>query len=91
MPQPDRQAFLRFATGCPTLPPGGLSVLDPPLSVTCKSAGQASYDQLLRDTLLPSASTCFNQLKLPAYSSREVLHERLYLAMYGSKDCIDFT
>lgn len=30
----ERRAFLRFVTGCPTLPPGGLRNLSPKLKVT---------------------------------------------------------
>ncbi len=32
------QAFLNFATGCPTLPPGGLANLHPRLTVVRKTA-----------------------------------------------------
>jgi E3 ubiquitin-protein ligase TRIP12 len=31
------------------------------------------------------------QLKLPAYTSKDVLKDRLLTAMVGSKDCLDFT
>lgn len=31
----DRRAFLRFVTGCPTLPPGGLKNLHPRIKVSC--------------------------------------------------------
>lgn len=33
------------------------------------------------DQLLPTAHTCFNILDLPVYSSKEVLRERLLLAL----------
>ena len=33
------------------------------------------------DDVLPSASTCTNYLKLPEYSSAEVMRERLLLAV----------
>lgn len=36
MSQPQRRAFLQFATGSPILPPGGLAALDPPLTVGAK-------------------------------------------------------
>ncbi len=31
---------------------------------------------------LPSAHTCFNQLDLPEYESKEVLQERLLMAIH---------
>ena len=36
MGQADRAEFLRFATGCPTLPLGGLAALQPPLTIMRK-------------------------------------------------------
>ena len=61
--------FLGFVTGCPFLPVDGLS---PPLLITL-TAGS--------DTILPKAHTCFNQLVIPAYSSFEILSERLEYAL----------
>ena len=38
------------------------------------------------DERLPMASTCFNQLKLPQYSHRHALEEKLHVAVhYGSE------
>ena len=33
------------------------------------------------DTRLPTASTCFNVLKLPAYSSRQIMNGKLLAAV----------
>ncbi len=68
----ERKAFLQFTTGCSSLPPGGLANLYPRLTVVRKiDAGDGSY---------PSVNTCVHYLKLPDYSSEEVLRERLLMA-----------
>ncbi|XP_077299031.1 ubiquitin fusion-degradation 4-like isoform X2 [Arctopsyche grandis] len=65
----ERKAFLQFATGCSSLPPGGLANLHPRLTVVRKvDAGEGSY---------PSVNTCVHYLKLPEYSSKEILRQRL--------------
>jgi E3 ubiquitin-protein ligase HECTD1 len=68
----ERKAFLQFTTGCSSLPPGGLANLHPRLTVVRKVDGSnSSY---------PSVNTCVHYLKLPEYSSEEVLRERLLAA-----------
>jgi HECT-domain (ubiquitin-transferase) len=52
----ERAAFLQFVTGCPALPPGGLTALDPPLNIIPKDAPGPV------DLALPSTSTCFHQV-----------------------------
>ncbi|GMN62344.1 hypothetical protein TIFTF001_031415 [Ficus carica] len=39
---------------------------------------------------LPSAHTCFNQLDLPEYTSKEQLHERLLLAIHEASEGFGF-
>jgi HECT-domain (ubiquitin-transferase) len=54
-----KKRFLNFVLGCPTLPPGGLHALLPPLEISRKqgSAGAfASEEQVKKD--LPFARTC---------------------------------
>lgn len=68
----ERKAFLQFTTGCSSLPPGGLANLHPRLTVVRKvDSGEGSY---------PSVNTCVHYLKLPDYSSEEILKERLLTA-----------
>ncbi len=68
----ERKSFLQFTTGCSSLPPGGLANLHPRLTVVRKvDAGERSY---------PSVNTCVHYLKLPEYSSEDVLKERLLAA-----------
>jgi E3 ubiquitin-protein ligase TRIP12 len=74
-----RRDFLAFVTGSPRLPLGGFRNLSPPLTVVCKKGGDNDY--------LPSVMTCVNYLKLPDYSSKGVLKEKLELAMNEGKGC----
>ena len=67
----ERKAFVQFVTGCSSLPPGGLANLHPRLSVARKNDIQSSY---------PSVNTCYHYLKLPEYSSEEILRDRLLTA-----------
>jgi len=74
----DRRKFLTFVTGAPSLPIGGFSGLRPPLTVVKKEAPPAP---LTPDQFMPSVMTCANYLKLPEYSSAEILKQKLELAM----------
>jgi hypothetical protein len=71
----DQQAaLLRFVTSCARPPPLGFASMNPPFTI--QRVG------ILRDgDKLPTASTCFNTLKLPTYSSEKVLRERLLYAI----------
>lgn len=77
----DRNRFLRFVTGSPHLPLGGLSALDPPLSI---QKVKMHHENVV--PALPTASTCFNLFKLPCYDSLEELRDRvLYAIREGSE------
>ncbi|RWS30867.1 E3 ubiquitin-protein ligase HECTD1-like isoform X10 [Leptotrombidium deliense] len=68
----ERKGFLQFATGCSSLPPGGLANLHPRLTIVRKvDASDGSY---------PSVNTCAHYLKLPDYSSEEIMRDRLLAA-----------
>ncbi|KAJ2743540.1 Ubiquitin fusion degradation protein 4 [Coemansia sp. BCRC 34301] len=67
-----RRSFLRFVTGAPRLPLGGFRALYPPLTLVQKM----SEAPLTSDDYLPSVMTCANFIKLPNYSSLEVLKRR---------------
>lgn len=71
----ERKSFLQFTTGSSSLPPGGLANLHPRLTVVRKvdGGGDGSY---------PSVNTCVHYLKLPEYSSPEILRERLLAATH---------
>ncbi|KAF3538720.1 hypothetical protein F2Q69_00018299 [Brassica cretica] len=70
-----QRAFLQFVTGCPRLPPGGLASLSPKLTIVRKHGSDSS------ETDLPSVMTCANYLKLPPYSSKEKMKEKLIYAI----------
>ncbi|KAL0348497.1 UNVERIFIED_CONTAM: E3 ubiquitin-protein ligase UPL3, partial [Sesamum angustifolium] len=72
-----QRAFCQFVTGAPRLPPGGLAVLKPKLTIVRKhsssmnsTANNGSGPSESADDDLPSVMTCANYLKLPPYSSK---------------------
>lgn len=72
-----RRDFLQFITGSPKLPIGGFKSLTPMFTVVCKP----SEPPLTSDDYLPSVMTCVNYLKMPDYSSMEILREKLDVAI----------
>ncbi|KAK9068485.1 hypothetical protein SSX86_012599 [Deinandra increscens subsp. villosa] len=70
-----QKAFVKFVTGAPRLPLGGLASLNPKLTIVRKHC-----DKVV-DADLPSAMTCANYLKLPPYSSKETMKEKLLYAI----------
>ncbi|KAG7662237.1 UFD4 [[Candida] subhashii] len=72
-----KRAFLQFLTGAPKLPIGGFKALTPELTVVRKNA----EDGLKDDDYLPSVMTCANYLKLPNYSSKDMMREKLMQAI----------
>eukprot|EP00921_Rhytidocystis_pertsovi_P017631 GHVQ01027721.1.p2 GENE.GHVQ01027721.1~~GHVQ01027721.1.p2 ORF type:complete len:639 (+),score=78.82 GHVQ01027721.1:428-2344(+) len=73
----ERRVFLRFCTGAPVLPSEGFGSLKPLMKVVKKDSQPGQKP----DDILPSVMTCSNYLKLPDYSSKDVLKRRLQLAM----------
>jgi len=92
----ERREFLQFTTGSPKLPIGGqynalppfdrlelanattgFRTLTPMFTVVCKPS-EAPYTS---DDYLPSVMTCVNYLKLPDYSSLDVMRRRLTTAI----------
>merc|ERR1712070_754750 len=75
----EKRLFLRFATGTPRLPADGLRGLNPPLTVVLKPPEPGWTP----DDYLPSVMTCTNYLKLPNYSTKEVMRAKLMMAIKG--------
>jgi len=74
----EQRQFVRFVTGSPRLPMGGLKNLHPRLSIVrvpCHSK---------QEPPLPSVMTCTNTLKLPDYTTEAVLKEKL---LYCIREC----
>ncbi|KAL0028291.1 hypothetical protein WJX79_007793 [Trebouxia sp. C0005] len=79
----EQKAFMRFVTSCSRAPLGGFQYLNPPLTVH-KVPCEASLLALVggKDVdRLPSASTCYNMLKLPNYRRATTLKEKLLYAV----------
>ncbi|KAG2373797.1 hypothetical protein C9374_011682 [Naegleria lovaniensis] len=70
----DQRLFLQFSTGSSRVPVGGLKSLHPKLTVVKKTVENP-------DNELPTCNTCFHYLKLPAYSSFEVLKAKMSVAI----------
>ncbi|TIB72711.1 hypothetical protein E3Q23_03282 [Wallemia mellicola] len=70
--QRQREQLLSFVTSCPRAPLLGFRELRPFFAIS-----KASDD----DSWLPTASTCVNMLKLPAYSNKQKLKEKLLAAI----------
>jgi E3 ubiquitin-protein ligase TRIP12 len=78
MPPKTQQRFFQFLTGSPYLPVGGLRCLRPRLTIVRKTTTDSTVNEFDQ---LPSAMTCQNYLKLPAYESKEVLESKLLKAI----------
>lgn len=76
LPAEDQARLLRFVTSCERAPLLGFSTLSPPF--TLQKVSISSDDEAL-----PSASTCFNVLKLPTYSSSKVMKDKLLTAIHS--------
>lgn len=72
----EQRHFLQFVTGSPRLPVGGFRALSPPLTIVRKTF-EATENP---DDYLPSVMTCVNYLKLPDYTSLDVMREKLRVA-----------
>ncbi|KAK7056382.1 Ubiquitin fusion degradation protein 4 [Paramarasmius palmivorus] len=72
-----RREYLQFITGSPKLPIGGFRGLNPPFTVVRKP----HEAPLTADDYLPSVMTCVNYLKLPEYSSKAVMKEKIRIAI----------
>ena len=91
----ERRDFLQFTTGSPKLPIGGKSTharqavegkpnnqtgfksLTPMFTVVCKPS-EAPFSS---DDYLPSVMTCVNYLKLPDYTTLDIMKKQLFKAI----------
>lgn len=81
----EKKLCLQFLTGCPRLPIGGnlhsgFKALNPPLTVVRKSTSGPA------DQYLPSVMTCQNYLKVPEYSTAEVVKRQFKYAFMEAHD-----
>ncbi|KAF9204758.1 hypothetical protein BGZ49_004916 [Haplosporangium sp. Z 27] len=74
MGEEDRRLLVKFVTSCARPPLLGFGELYPKLCI--RNAGQ-------EEDRLPTSSTCMNLLKLPAFTSRQRLKEKLMYAIHS--------
>lgn len=82
----DKARLLQFVTGTSKVPLEGFSALQG-ISGSQKFQIHKAYGSADH---LPSAHTCFNQLDLPEYPSKEHLQERLLLAIHEANEGFGF-
>ncbi|CAO2834572.1 unnamed protein product [Amaranthus hypochondriacus] len=82
----DKARLLQFVTGTSKVPLEGFSALQG-ISGSQKFQIHKAYGS---QDHLPSAHTCFNQLDLPEYPSKEHLQERLLLAIHEGSEGFGF-
>lgn len=82
----DKARLLQFVTGTSKVPLEGFSALQG-ISGAQKFQIHKAYGSADH---LPSAHTCFNQLDLPEYPSKEHLEERLLLAIHEANEGFGF-
>lgn len=72
----ERKLFIKFVTGSTRLPVGGIAALNPKLTVVKKDVEGNEPN-----SYLPSCMTCSHYLKLPNYTTIEILKSKLHQAM----------
>jgi len=70
LPDTDRRRVLRWITGGSQVPLGGFANLYPSRMRITRMIGAS-------DLHLPRAHTCFNQIELPPYSTRDILRRKV--------------
>jgi E3 ubiquitin-protein ligase HUWE1 len=81
-----KNKFLHFVTGTSKVPLEGFKSLQ-----GMRGIQKFNIHRVFGDTsLLPSAHTCFNQLDLPAYETKEELTEKLMLAINEGSEGFGF-
>lgn len=73
MTEKEKSLLLQFVTSCPRQPLMGFKYMDPPFTISKVEAP--------KDEKLPTASTCFNILRLPYYSSPKSMYEKIIIAV----------
>lgn len=78
----ERAEFLQFVTGSSKVPLDGFKGLIGMRGPQKFTVAKIKSEDFMR---LPTGHTCFNQIDLPEYPSKEILHERLLLAIKETK------
>lgn len=89
----EKAQLLKFTTSCSRPPLQGFRELNPPFCIRLVPANEEAhaagffkrlFSSNKTQARLPSAATCFNTLKLPKYSSKRVLEEKLKVAIQNN-------
>jgi len=80
----DRPQLMKFLSGSRRMHTGGFAALNPRLTVVLKKVEGVS--NAAPDLHLPSVSTCAKYLKIPGYSSYEVLKSKFNQAIWEGAD-----
>ncbi|ETW18996.1 hypothetical protein PFFVO_02203, partial [Plasmodium falciparum Vietnam Oak-Knoll (FVO)] len=80
-----KASFLQFVTGTSRVPLGGFKNL-----MGMRGAQKMIIYKAYGEDRLPTAHTCFNQLDLPEYSSKELLKSKLIRAIMEGKEGFGF-
>ncbi|KAF7472444.1 Hypothetical predicted protein [Marmota monax] len=76
--QEERVLLLQFVTGSSRVPHGGFANIMGGSGLQNFTIAAVPYTP----NLLPTSSTCINMLKLPEYPSKEILKDRLLVALH---------
>lgn len=79
----EKAEFIQFVTGSSKVPVEGFKGLRGPNGIQKVEIVKLNCDN--PDQRLPQAHTCFFQLDLPEYSSKDVLRRKLYVAIKEGK------
>ncbi|KEG12995.1 E3 ubiquitin-protein ligase TRIP12 [Trypanosoma grayi] len=74
----EQRRFFLFLTGSSHLPVGGLANMQPKFTIVRKTSSDCKVRE---QDQLPSAMTCQNYLKLPAYENKEQMEQKLRQAI----------
>lgn len=81
----DKRDVLKFVTGTRRAPLGGFRHLAPPFTLAKVDCGASVFARVGGADVarLPSASTCFNTLKLPNYRRASTMRAKLLYAVHA--------
>ena len=72
-----QKLFTQYVTGSPRLPSGGFAKLTPLMTIAKRLTPEGEK----ADCYLPSVMTCQNYLKIPEYTSYEILSKQFDYAL----------
>lgn len=84
--QLDLSKLMQFVTGSSQVPVGGFARLKPRFTIDFQFYYSVDDGFPRREMPLPTASTCFNTLRIPNYTSQAQLYEKLRMAIHESLD-----